>query len=135
MPHPPPELFEKVMSGGGEARLLGKWGEQLVAAELLRQGLQIRAVNYRCRLGEVDIIASDRKYIVFVEVKLRKSSRFSQAREAVTAEKQRKLRATAELYLAENPTRLQPRFDVAEVYAPEGMRTRSPGISFLENAF
>lgn len=123
------------MSGGAEARLLGKWGEQLVAAELRRKGLKIEAVNYRCRLGEIDIIASDRRYMIFVEVKLRKSSRFVQAREAVTAEKQRKLRATAELYLMENPSGLQPRFDVAEVYAPEGMRTSRPVISFLENAF
>lgn len=68
-------------------------------------------------------------------MKLRKSASFAQAREAVDARKQAKLRAAAELYLAWNPTRLQPRFDVAEVYAPLGMETRQPRINYIENAF
>ena len=50
-------------------------------------------------------------------------------------EKQRKLRLTAELYLLEHPTDLQPRFDVAEVYAPQGMETAHPEINYIENAF
>lgn len=123
------------MSGGGEARLLGKWGEQLVAEYLRKKGWRIVEVNHRCRHGEVDVIACNRKYLAFVEVKLRKSDRFGQPREFVTAEKQRKLRATAELYLMNNPTSLQPRFDVAEVYAPRGMNTPEPVITYLENAF
>ncbi len=118
-----------------EARLLGKWGERLVAEDLRRKGWRIIEVNHRCRHGEVDVIAADHRYIIFVEVKLRRGSRYGRACEAVTAEKQRKLRATAELYLANNPTHLQPRFDVAEVYAPQGMNTVDPGISYLENAF
>lgn len=118
-----------------DARLLGKWGERLVADRLRRKGWTILEVNHRCRLGEVDIIATNRVNIAFVEVKLRKSDRFGQPREFVTAEKQRKLRATAELYLMNHPTDLQPRFDVAEVYAPQGMNTVNPRISYLENAF
>ena len=74
-------------------------------------------------------------YIAFVEVKLRKSSGYGLPREAVTAEKQRKLRAAAEIYLQGNPTKLQPRFDVAEVYAPQGMNTPVPEITYIENAF
>lgn len=123
------------MSGGADARLLGKWGERLVAEDLRKKGWKIRETNYRCRMGEIDLIAENSSYLVFVEVKLRKSNRFGQAAEAVTREKQRKLRTAAELYLAENPTRLQARFDVAEVYAPLGMNTPDPGISYLENAF
>lgn len=118
-----------------EARLLGKWGEQLVAEDLRKKGWRIVEVNYRCRHGEVDIIAANRTFLAFVEVKLRRSDRFGQPREFVTGEKQRKLRATAELYLTEHPTKLQPRFDVAEVYAPQGMRTPQPAITYLENAF
>lgn len=118
-----------------EARLLGKWGERMVAEDLRRKGWKIVETNYRCRMGEVDLIAEKGRYLVFVEVKLRKSDRFGQAAEAVTAEKQRKLRATAELYLAECKTELQPRFDVAEVYAPQGMQTKTPTISYIENAF
>jgi len=118
-----------------DARLLGKWGEQLVADDLRKKGWRIVEVNHRCRHGEVDIIAANRKFLAFVEVKLRRSNRFGQPREFVTGEKQRKLRATAELYLMEHPTELQPRFDVAEVYAPQGMNTPQPAIVYLENAF
>jgi len=123
------------MSGGMEARLLGKWGERLVADDLRKRGWRILEVNYRCRHGEIDMIAENRQYISFVEVKLRRSDRFGQPREFVTREKQRKLRTAAELYLMENPTQLQPRFDVAEVYAPQGMNTPRPVITYLENAF
>lgn len=118
-----------------DARLLGKWGERLVAEDLRRKGWTVRETNYRCRLGEIDLIAEKGGYLAFVEVKLRKSDRFGTAREAVTGEKQRKLRAAAELYLADHSTALQPRFDVAEVYAPQGIKTNRPNISYIENAF
>ena len=118
-----------------DARLLGKWGERLVAEDLRKNGWKILETNYRCRLGEIDLIVEKGKYLAFVEVKLRRSNRFGQASEAVTIEKQRKLRATAELYLVEHSTRLQPRFDVAEVYAPQGMQTINPTVSYIENAF
>lgn len=124
------------MNGGGmEARLLGRWGERLVAEELRRSGWKIIETNYRCRMGEIDIIAEKGRLLAFVEVKLRKNDQFCQAREAVTGEKQRKLRAAAELYLQTNPTTRQPRFDVAEVYAPQGINTTHPRISIIENAF
>ena len=56
--------------------------------------------------------------------------------EAVDRRKQARLRATAELYLAEHPEEArQPRFDVAEIYAPQGTATRRPRITWLENAF
>lgn len=118
-----------------EARLLGRWGERLVAEDLRKKGWKIRETNYRCRMGEIDLIAEKGNYLAFVEVKLRKSDRFGQAAEAVTTQKQRKLRAAAELYLMEKNTELQPRFDVAEVYAPQGLQTKIPVISYIENAF
>ena len=120
---------------GDEARLLGTWGEGLVAEDLRRKGWTILAANYRCRFGEIDLIAKKRPYLAFVEVKLRKSDGFATAGSFVTAEKQRKLRATAELFLQEYKTKLQPRFDVAEVYAPEGWYTEQPRINYIENAF
>lgn len=135
MPHSPPQLFKKAVSGGGDARLLGRWGEALVAEDLRRKGWSVVAANFRCRMGELDLVAEKGRYLAFVEVKLRKSDRFGAAREAVTAAKQRRLRAAAELYLLEHPTRLQPRFDVAEVYAPQGVRTGKPDICYIENAF
>lgn len=135
MRHSPQELPEKAVNGGVKVQSLGRWGERLVADCLERKGWTVRELNYRCRAGEVDVIAADRQYLVFVEVKLRRSDRFAAAREAVTPEKQRKLRTAAESYLAAHPTQLQPRFDVAEVYAPQGMETKSPHISYLVNAF
>lgn len=120
---------------GESARLLGKWGEALTAEYLRRRGCRLVASGWHCRFGEIDLISTDDKYIIFTEVKLRKSARFAQAREFVDGGKQRRLRTSAELYLAENPTPLQPRFDVAEVYAPEGTGTKNPEICYLEDAF
>ena len=70
-----------------------------------------------------------------MEVKLRKTSIFGEAREFVGFEKQNRIRATAELWLQNNPTELQPRFDVIEIYAPDGMETAKPRIIHLENTF
>lgn len=124
------------MSGGGAGALqLGKWGEEQVADRLRRQGWRIAARNFCCRLGEIDIIAENGIYLAFVEVKLRKNGQYGAACEAVTPSKQRKLRLTAQFYLMGHPTGLQPRFDVAEVYAPQGVRTEKPDIYYIENAF
>lgn len=123
------------MSTGEDRRLLGRWGESLVAEKLRKEGCTILAAGWYCRMGEVDLIAADKTYLRFVEVKLRRDARFAQAREWVDSKKQEKLRLTAQLYLAKNPTVLQPRFDVAEVYAPEGIETREPKIVYIENAF
>lgn len=120
---------------GGERKLLGRWGEALVAEYLQKRGYMLEAAGWHCRFGEIDLIVRDRKYLAFVEVKLRKSAAFAQAREFVDGRKQEKLRTSAALYLSEHPTDLQPRFDVAEVYAPQGMDTRKPEIRYWENAF
>jgi len=123
------------MSAGDDRKLLGRWGEGLAAQDLRRQGCTIVAAGWRCRMGEIDLIAADKKYLRFVEVKLRKDDRFAQARESVDHRKQQKLRAAASLYLAQHPTQLQPRFDVVEIYAPDGVATKAPEIVYWENAF
>ena len=123
------------MSGGSEAGRLGRWGEALVADDLKKKGWKIVDTGFRCRMGEIDLIVQNRTYLVFVEVKLRKNDRFGPAAAFVDYNKQRKLRAAAEYYLLCHPTRLQPRFDVAEVYAPHGTETEHPTISYIENAF
>jgi putative endonuclease len=114
---------------------VGDWGEEMVAQALSQKGWQIRERNFRCRFGEVDIIAADRRYLIFVEVKLRRDERFGSAAAFVTPAKQKRLRLSAEYYLLGHPTELQPRFDVAEVYAPGGMQTDSPEMFYIENAF
>ena len=119
----------------GETRLLGRWGEAAAAQELRRLGWSIVAAGWRCRFGEIDLIAANGSYISFVEVKLRRNADFACAREAVDRRKQERLRTSAQMYLAQNPTDLQPRFDVVEIYAPRGMQTIHPRIEIVENAF
>jgi len=120
---------------GGERTLLGRWGEAQVADWLRSRGYRVIDANWRCRFGEVDLISVYEKYICFTEVKLRKNADFAQAREFVDRRKQEKVRTAASLYLSTKPTSLQPRFDVAEVYAPEGTDTKQPEIHYIENAF
>ncbi|MGO5029682.1 YraN family protein [Candidatus Agathobaculum pullicola] len=112
----------------------GAWGERTARDYLERAGYRTVETNFRTRLGEIDIIASRGEYIVFVEVKTRKSDRFAAAREAVTAAKQQRITAAAALWLQQHPSGLQPRFDVVEVYGEEGA-TVAPRIYHLENAF
>lgn len=118
-----------------KSKLTGAWGEALAAEYLRKRGYQLVASGYRCRFGEIDLIVKDRKYLVFVEVKLRKSAQFAQALEYVDGRKQDRLRTTASIYLSENPTSLQPRFDVVEIYAPEGIQTARPETHHMEDAF
>jgi putative endonuclease len=113
-------------------KLIGRIGEQTAAEYLRKKKYRIVGLNYTRRCGEIDLIAEDRDFIVFVEVKRRKDARFAQAREFVTASKQRRIAMTAALWLSENPTEKQPRFDVVEVYSTDG-DIRS--IQHIENAF
>ena len=107
-----------------------------MAAEYLRKKhYRLTAVGYQTRFGEIDLIVENKKYLVFVEVKLRKNADFAAAREYVDRRKQDRLRVTASFYLAQNPTKLQPRFDIVEIYAPEGTQTQNPVIQHLEDAF
>ena len=80
----------------GKNDLTGRWGEGLAADYLRRRGYRLLACNYRCRFGEIDIIAEKRGCVVFCEVKTRQDDRFAQAMEFVDSHKQRRLRATAE---------------------------------------
>ena len=107
-----------------------------MAAQYLRKKkYKILSSSYRSKFGEIDLIACNKTYLVFVEVKLRKSEKFAQAREFVDVYKQNRLRATASIYLSSADTELQPRFDVIEIYAPEGTATLNPVITHLEGAF
>ena len=114
---------------------MGGWGEALAAEYLRKKRYEVVARGYRSRFGEIDLIVRNKQYLAFVEVKLRKSARFASAMEYVDRRKQDKLRITASIYLSQNPTQLQPRFDVIEIYAPRGMETPEPEIIHLEDAF
>ena len=116
-------------------KLIGQWGEDQACEYLRRHGYRIIGRNYSCRFGEIDVIAAKRGFLAFVEVKLRRSDAFAEAREYVDERKQARLRSAASLWLAENETALQPRFDVIEVYGEPGMPFRSLKIRQYENAF
>ena len=118
-----------------DKKSLGSFGEDKAALYLRRQGYSIVERNFSCRFGEVDIIASKGNFIVFVEVKLRKNSDFALAREFVTVSKQRRIISTASLWLSIKRCELQPRFDVIEIYAPDGVNSRKLQINHIEDAF
>lgn len=88
--------------------------------------------NYQSRFGEIDIIAENKKYIVFVEVKMRSSASIAEPKEFVDYSKQQKIILTSQLYLSQNPTKKQPRFDVIEIIC-DNYEIKS--IKHLENAF
>ena len=116
-----------------DARERGKLGEALALEYLKKKNYLIVATGWRSRFGEIDLIVKNTEFVVFVEVKLRKNANFAFAREYVGKEKQRKIRATANLWLASHKTSLQPRFDVIEVYKPDDNTV--PNIIHIENAF
>lgn len=114
---------------------MGAWGEEKAARFLEQQGYQILTRNFHSRFGEIDLVAETEDFLVFVEVRLRKSSRFGTPEETVDRRKQQKLRLTAETYLQMNPTQKQPRFDVVALYAKDGMETSPLPVRHIKNAF
>lgn len=119
----------------GRNNQVGAWGEKLAGEYLRHKGYTLKRHSYRSRFGEIDLIVENDAFLVFVEVKLRKNANFARAMEFVDGKKQEKIRITAECYLAQYPTELQPRFDVIEIYAPRGQETISPEICHWEDAF
>lgn len=89
----------------------GVAAEELAARYLAAQGLRVIARNYRCRFGEIDLIAKDGEALVFVEVRLRRSGRFGGALASITHAKQKKLIATARCYLSGLRSEPSCRFD------------------------
>ncbi len=110
----------------------GAYGEYEAARYLRKKGCNILATNFRCRFGEIDIICEKDGFLIFAEVKTRDENSFYTPAEAVTHKKMQRLVKTAEIYLMQNETSLQPRFDVIEVYTSGGKVKR---INHIENAF
>ena len=116
-------------------KALGDQGEDLTGDYLLARGCTLLDRQWRCRYGELDLVARDADgTICFVEVKLRSGGRAGLPREAVDRRKREKLRAAAEAYLSQHGLEDAPaRFDVAEVYTDE--RHQPLRLEYLENAF
>ena len=113
---------------------LGRFGEEKAVDYLISRGYAILERNFRCRLGEIDIIAEKDGTTVFTEVKLRKNSLYGAAAEFVNSSKQRKLRCTANFYLHGKASESPCRFDVIEIYAPRG-REGPVKLNHIEDAF
>ena len=118
---------------------LGKWGEQLAADYLSKQGYAILAKNVYTPYGELDLVASlpvetkpEGTRLVFVEVKTRRSRTFGYPEESITANKQEHLISAAQHYLQENPD-LDYDWQV-DVIAIESYKDREPVIRHFENA-
>jgi len=89
----------------------GAQAEEVAARFLAARGLAVVARNFRCRVGEIDLVAYDGNTLVFVEVRLRRPSRFGDAADSITTAKEHKLVAAAELYLARVAGTPRCRFD------------------------
>ncbi|HZD71301.1 MAG TPA: YraN family protein [Actinomycetes bacterium] len=112
---------------------LGREGERLACARLAEAGLRVVARNWRCSLGEIDVIAAGPGLLVFCEVKTRRGDGYGTAAAAVTPAKQAHLRRLAAAYLSsagQGPCRV--RFDVVTVTWPRGS---AAAVEHLEGAF
>lgn len=115
-------------------REAGDRGEAMAAEYLRENGYEILASQFRCRFGEIDLIAWDGDTLCFVEVKTRTNTQMGLPREYVTGKKRERIRKTALFYLSSHDLDCPARFDVAEVYAaaPGDPNAR---IEYLEDAF
>lgn len=114
----------------------GLEGEKRVAAYLRKNGFTVVKQNYVCKYGEIDIIAQNHEYILFVEVKTRKQGSLVSGAEAVDGFKQRRIMLTAQDFIVKTECELQPRFDVAEVTV---FKKQNGGtgykLHYIKNAF
>lgn len=111
---------------------IGRRGEDAAGHAYLRRGYRVIARNWRCRLGELDLVAERRGVLVFCEVKTRRGAGFGGGYEAVTWRKRAKLRSLADAFLQETGFRPRAiRFDVASVASRDGPHE----VEVFEDAF
>jgi putative endonuclease len=122
------------LTAGADAarKAAGARGEELAARHLTAKGYRILARNYRCALGEIDLVAAQGECVAFVEVKTLRGHTAYHPALAVDRRKQKKLKDLAQWYLSEHPSlNLQPRFDVVAVT----LSAPRPTVEHIENAF
>ena len=113
---------------------LGQYGEALAAQYLLKKGYKILQSNFKCKIGEIDLIAQDKEVVVIVEVKTRSDLSYGMPYEAVNYHKQRKLLKIAQAYLLKRyrTVNVMARFDVLSIHKdPAG----NEHIEHIINAF
>lgn len=114
---------------------LGLFGENYTAQKLKNSGYQILERNYHSQYGEIDIIACNAQYIVFVEVKTRSERSIDSPFAAIGTVKQHKIIKTAQIYLAEHSSCRQPRFDAAAVVCSKQKKEQVISFSYIRSAF
>ena len=117
--------------GGNSPAEIGRAAEDRALALLEQAGLSLLDRNFRCRLGEIDLVMRDGASVVFVEVRQRRSSRFGSAAESVSATKLRRVRAAAELWLRRSRCSSRARIDVVTL---DGMPGEDPMIRWIRGA-
>ena len=113
---------------------IGNIGEKYTARYLRRRWYRIKERNMRNFHSEIDIIAENKEYIVFVEVKTRTSGQMFPPRAAVNAEKRRKIILASQSYMRYKNIKKTPRYDIAEVYLTKD-KHKVESINYIENAF
>lgn len=110
----------------------GSLGEKAVVKYLKKNKYKIIETNYAQKAGEIDIIAENKEYIIFVEVKTRAPGQMLPPGFSVDYKKRRRILITASFYIRENKVKKQPRFDIAEVIMNYKGK---PEINYIDNAF
>lgn len=109
----------------------GKFGEKLARDYLINKGYKIIDINYRNKIGEIDIIAIHKEILIFIEVKSRTSNNYGYPYEAVNYKKQQKIVNSSLIYIkSKSYDKFQYRYDIIEVYL-----TNNSKINHIENAF
>jgi len=115
-----------------QRQILGREGERIAENYLKEKGYRLVERNYRCPMGELDLIALDRRVIVFIEVKTRSDFRFGVPTESVHPRKQRKMIQAALYFLSRHRLHhREARFDVVGVSLAKGR----PEVEHVQNAF
>lgn len=115
-----------------QKQVVGKEGEEIAEGYLKKKGFRMVERNYRCRGGEVDLIALDRRVIVFVEVKARNDASFGSPLESVHPRKQQRMTRAALIFLSEHKLHHRDaRFDVVGISFAGG----APVVEHIQNAF
>jgi len=115
-----------------QKQVLGREGEQIAESYLKKKGYRLVERNYRCRGGELDLIALDRRVIVFVEVKTRSDDRFGPPLESVDNRKQRRMIKAALFFLSQHRLHNRDaRFDVVGI----SFEGQQPVVEHIQNAF
>ncbi len=115
------------------AGVKGTWAEEIALTHLLEYGLTVRTRNYRCKLGEIDLIMLDGETLVFVEVRFRSNPGFGDGAESIDRRKRRRIIAAAQHYLLRHttPEQYPCRFDVVSLSTRKGQ----PMVDWIQNAF